>query len=365
MLALPTAILAADVRGGDTVAIKTEEKIVNDVYVAGSNIASLGDIVGDFVAAGGNLFISGNVSQDVMAAGGTVTIGAIIGDDLRAAGGNVTVSGPVTGDALLAGGTIHVISTADIGGDARLAGGEVTLDAPVKGTLTVDGGNVVINGMVTGNTQINAESITIGSSAVIAGNLTYSSTSPIIISQGAVIKGTTTQNPVSRTHNRAGNVVASLSLLTLMKLLAFAVTAIVLVSFMPKKSLEIVETTQKNFWQSAGRGFLVAVVTPIVVAILMVTMIGMPIAVILLLTYILMMMFANLFAAVFLGSVVIQKLRKDKKVAISWRTAFIGMVLLFILALIPVIGWIAYCIVVCAALGTLSNVWHKKLVQYA
>ncbi|MBX4198345.1 hypothetical protein KW782_03365 [Candidatus Parcubacteria bacterium] len=350
VIAAPVVTSAALLRTSDEVSFGRDQMIGDDVYAAGGSINSIATVTGDFVGAGGNLFISGNVTNDVIVAGGAINVVGTIGDDLRAAGGSLVISGSVADDAILAGGQVSVISGSTIGGDLIVSGGRVVVDGEVLGRIEAAGGEVIINGTVHGNVTVHADMVVIGEAAVINGKLIYSSAKEAKVHQNAKISGGVEYNTTGY-KNRA----AHKALWILIKLLTLAVSAYILQWIYGKVAVRLVTDSTKNSGRNILRGLAVLVVTPIIIGLLMITVVGIPVAVVLLLAYIVLLVLSCLMVPIFLGGIVWKYLKKNDRMTLNWQTALVGAFLTLLLKFIPIVGPIIIFIFMLLVLGTVTK----------
>ena len=86
-----------------------------------------------------------------MAAGGKVRIGAEVGQSVYAAGGQVNINGKVGRNLRVAGGQVELGPKADVTGNVSAAGGQVRLYGAVRGHVQAAGGRLLIDGPITGD----------------------------------------------------------------------------------------------------------------------------------------------------------------------------------------------------------------------
>jgi hypothetical protein len=186
--AFVSPLFAFTVKSGETVNLA--ESITDDVYVSGETVNVSGEIGGDLVAAGGKLDLRGITTGDLMAAGGILDLSGNVKDDIRAAGGTLNIDGTVNDDVIVAGGQITIGSNAVIEGDLIFMGGTLVLNGVVNGKVIASGGQIDISGKVGNGVTIDGvNTLTIGNTADINGGLAYSSGNQAVIAEGAVING--------------------------------------------------------------------------------------------------------------------------------------------------------------------------------
>lgn len=336
---LPAISIAAEFRAGEQPSFSAGE-ISKDLYMAGGNVTSSGAVTGDLVVVGGNILVQSAVSADLAAAGGSISILGTVGDDLRAAGGNITIAGAVRGDVVVGGGQTQ-LSGSGIGGDVLWGGGTLRIDAPVVGNLQLGGGEVFLNAPVGGNVHFTGDKLTLGSGAVITGNLTYSSPKEAERQEGAVVRGETTYTEsVAGGGVSKGGIAAILSLALLLKFLSVFACALVLSYIFRRFALALVSTAVAQPLMEIGRGFVALLVLPVASVLLLLTLIGLPIGALGLLGFVLALVFASIAMPIVLGALVHRWIFKPAEYEISWKTVLLGSVLSVVLGLIPFIGWI-------------------------
>jgi hypothetical protein len=101
-------------------------------------------------------------------------------------------------------------------------------------------------------------------------------------------------------------------------------------------------------WSSLGIGFIAAVITPVVCAILFATLFALPIALILTVSYFILLYWGRIFVMSRIGEVVFGVFR-----ATPWEgwTFILGWLVYYVIALIPVLGWLIILLIVLSGLG--------------
>lgn len=353
MFVMPLVSNALEFRGGEQPSVSKNEKVANDLYMGGGSVTSAGSIKGDLVTGGGNILISGDVGGDLMAGGGNISIISDIGDDVRVGGGTVVLSGKVGGDLIVGGGQVN-ISGAGVGGDAVIGAGNLSIDAGVAGNVYIGGGNVYINAPIGGNVKIEAEKVTLGSSAVISGTLTYKAKNELTKEAGAVVKGEVKFEPIKNKNKNISPfaVAAIFSAVIVWKFFALLACALLVGLMLRKFNKEIAQFAVKRPFFELGRGVLVMVAMPIISILFFVTIVGIPFGVAGLLGYALIMLFVWVISPIVLGSVLYSYLFK-KEIEISWKTILLGVIVYSLLCLIPFVGWLVQMLLMFITLGSL------------
>lgn len=347
----------------------------NDLYIAGENVGILNAHAGDVVAAGGRVIIAGPVEGDVNTAGGSINMDSAVGDDVRIAGGNITVHGSAGGDMIVFGGSIYIANDAKIVGNLLIFGGDISMDGLVSGNLMIRGGNAVIRGTVGGDVDIaseqiqldrasleqsaklRAQKIAIQEGTTISGNLHYwqkDDTEDF----SAFVSGTTQYDDAlawKKPHDGAKPAEAAVGILAAVTIygLLFAALCIGLLLWATKSFfVDSAKYLRKQPWMSFLWGFLYFIVTPVLAIILLMTVIGIPLGIITLVLYGLSVFFAKIFASLVLARAWELKAKKKTWKPVTMFFAALGIyILLELLMLIPILGWIVVCLLVCASYG--------------
>jgi hypothetical protein len=105
-------------------------------------------------------------------------------------------------------------------------------------------------------------------------------------------------------------------------------------------------------WLSLGWGFLGFIVIPVAVMILFAVLIGFPIAVFGTYVYTILIYFSSIFVAFVVGEKIIQLFKKEGEISL-YVSFIIGIIVLFVLGLIPVLGFIINILVLLFGMGML------------
>jgi cytoskeletal protein CcmA (bactofilin family) len=363
---LPAVALAAYVGAGDSVSAPSPlggtQPAVQNIYLAGGTVNVSNPVAGDVIAVGGTIVISGKVDQDIMAAGGNISIVGGSAEDIRTAGGNITIGGKVNGEIMAAGGQVAITTDAVIARDSYIVGGSLVFAGTENGNLTLAGGQIRIDGTVNGNLMIKrAEKVTFGPQAIVKGAVEYSAPEEATILDGAQIAATPVFHRIQsiREGPRTRSFTAFFGVLFFLKVIATLAAAYLLWYLRRRDMTTAIESVHEHFWNALLRGFAVLVLMPAASIILLFTVVGWIPAVAMLAAYGALLALAVPIAVIIITSLVMALLKKSHT-DLKWYYILGGLFVLKLLALIPVVGWLACFVIYLVSLGAASGIVKAK-----
>ncbi len=342
---------AINIETGENLIINDD--ILDDSYFASGNAQVHGNILGDLYIFGGNIFIKGNIFEDLVVIGGKVNVEGNVSGDLRVIGGQVSVYGNIGDDIVVAGGQIDIAKDSVVDGSILAGAGLLTVDGQVKGELRGAIGMLFLNGKIFDDVTVTIEdSIIVSETAEIYGDLNYSGLIEANIPEN-VVKGEINFNEFQRE-----SIMDDLNkLFFLQKLLSFIAAMILMILFVilsPRALVKSGELTKENVVKSFGVGLLTLIAGLMGSIVLMVTVVGIPIAIILFSILLIFYYLAKVFVAAWLASYIFDF--KRKKIWVRFRYAIsltIALLLYYLLSLIPIVGWIVNIILFIIGIGSL------------
>lgn len=339
-------------------------EVHRNLYVAAPNLSVNGKTEGDLVSAGGTVTLEGQVEDDLLLAGGNLFVNGPIGGDARIAGGNINVSSKIGGDLVVAGGNVILSERSEVGGDLIVAGGSVVINAPIKGSVRFVGGELTLNSKVDRDVNVRATSrLVVDSKAEIVGKLSYKSPDQAVIKQGAKLNAVS-YVPMAKQDNRA-KLAGFFTAALVIKLLAWMLGAWILLVLRRNKLEKVLSSVRAQPWESLGFGFLALVGWPVATLVIALTIVGYYVALVLGLSYILMLLAAGLMSALFVGFWAMEYLAKGEKHVPSWQVAVLGVLIWQLLALVPLVGWVIKAAIFVMALGALFKYVKGELKEKA
>lgn len=298
---------------------------------------------------------NGTANGLIMLCGSTISSNAN-GDYAFIAGREVNISGNITRDAFVVGETVTIENTGIINRD-----------------LYVCASKVIINGAVNRNIYVASSELLVGDKAYIRGDV-HSVTDKIVISETANVLGTVEYRSdasvvsipesiqVNRieveTNKNQGNVSKSFDFNEkILELLMVFVTFILMLAIVPEFFTKIDERyalNAKELFKAFGIGVLLLIVVPIVSIILMVTIVGLPIAFVALLLYIIAFIITGAVA----GYTIVKAIFGSKVNKFVAGTA--GVIGYKLLMCVPVLGGIVYFFCISLTLGVMYMTFRKN-----
>lgn len=339
----PSTSFAQVAKSGSAVTIEKNQTVNGDFFAGGQTVAIHGTINGDLYIGGGSVQVDGTINGDILVAGGTLLLQGSA-HNIRAAGGNITIDSSTDGNVTAVGGNITISDGAKIAGSLVSAGGQVSVLGPIGKGATLAGGQVTVGNSVGGDI-LAAGNVTLTSNAKVNGNLTYWSNQKATIENGAMVAGTVMQNippksqqPKQQQSASAAGLVGASFMFALVSLVSSFILGFLFLQLVPLFTLQVVETIRERVWLSLGIGVLVFIVTPIVAFILLLTVLGIPLAFLLMVLYGIYAYISKIFVALAIGIWIFER-NNPRKPHVVWALV-VGLIIYEILGVIPFIGWL-------------------------
>ncbi len=329
---------------------RIEQPVGGDLFVAGGNVDVDAPVGGDAVVVGGNLRLAGAVGRNVYAAGGRVVVEAPAGHNLR-----------------LAGGQIELRPKATVAGNLSVFGGQISLRSAVKGSVQAGGGRVLIDAPIDGDVLVGAGQLELGPNARIGGKLSYRSGNTLIRDPAAQVAGAVEQMtpplgasaPVpkrERHMERGGHASYALGGGSVVWALGLMLLAAVLVAVLPATALRVAATWRSRFGASLLWGLIVLVCWPVGALLLLITLVGAPLALVAILLYPVLLLLGYVSSGMAMGQWALQRFKPDAAAQPGWRIgcAALGSLALAALGWVPLLGMLVALLAVLAGLGAMA-----------
>lgn len=324
-------------RSGTNVVVPAGEVVDHSLFVSGDTVTVAGTVNGDVFCAGKTVFITGTINGDVLCAGQDVNISGTVNGSVRAAGQSVSIGGTVQRAISLAGQSVRVQPDAKLGGDATLAGSSVVVAGNLARDAYTAGGTVTITGKIARNLDTRTDDLNVTPGSV-----------------GGEVTQVKSPAPKAQEAVSVNLPLAGLKFALLFGLAMF-VTAMVLVALAPRKFQSLADHTLTKPGKTLLIGLLVAFLLPIALVALLVTVIGIPLAIFLGIVW---MAAAFLSGPVFAYIVGRRLMRESHK---PLAIMAVGSLVVVLLYMIPVVNFFVGSLAYLMGMGALTNVVRRSV----
>lgn len=380
--------------------------VAGDLIVAGGRVSIDAPVAGDLIVAGGLVQINSDVAGDVLGVAGLMNVASTVANDVRVAGIGVNLDSTIAKNAMIATGFLRQSSRSTIAGSLMAYAYRSWLNGTIGGNLDLKGTAVVFDAAVGGNATFNADNLTIQRNANVLENtsatLLYQPVVDVnaklvgpvdlqvqqVATESSIIEATVSAEPtvepvsneqsfwplVGRVHAQEAAAPASTQLRKLFAsevqderqdqafeeatrsffgpiLIMLAGGSFMLWLFPRFQRGQAMAIVQKP-GATLAAGFLWLFMGVIVSVLLMITIIGIPLGIALLLIWIANMMIAPWAVAQAIGGMIgTRGAAKTPVLASPYMQLLIGAVILSTLMMLPMVGWLVRSVVVVLGMG--------------
>ena len=280
-LALPTVPVLGSLRTADQVIVTEDDVVAEDLYAVGGRTIVEGVVQGDLVVLTGEVIVTGTVEGDIIGlVGGPVRISGEVGESVLVAAVRLESSGRVGSDVSGFVGEARV--GGEVGRDVLLVGGKAEVTARVGRDVRAQAWQLVVDGEVGRDVVARVDDIALGDGARVAGDVTFRASDDVRVSSAATVGGSLVQAEVLAPMWAK----ALTRLLGWLSVLGFVVAGVALFWVFRGTAPRAVRVARERPWRSALVGLGVLVVPPLLALPLFLTLVGLPVAVLILLFWV-------------------------------------------------------------------------------
>ncbi len=313
-----------------------------NAYAAGASVVLTAPVAGDFSAFGGSIVTAARVDGDELLIAGSISSRAKIGGDLRAMGGSITIGEPVGGDLVALGLSVH-----DSGrsmGSTFIIAANATLTNGALGPVTLYGNNISLAGDFVDDVDIVASGrVTLAEGTTIRGKFSYEAPETAIIPASATIIGGVKYTNASYLPDIGTSrilALVSIGFFLFVRIFGALILAGLLAGLFPRLAEAVVDRAYtarvRGIFLTMLLGFAILVAAPVLVTLLALTFVGIGLALLLIILYALLVLFALLYAGILIGGIFARQF--SKRETVLWRDGVFGMLAFSLIALVPVVG---------------------------
>jgi cytoskeletal protein CcmA (bactofilin family) len=329
-LSKPT--FAQTVKSGNNVNVPSNQSVDSTLFANGKTITIDGNVKGDVYCLGTNVVIAGNVSGDVLCAAQNLTISGRVEGNARIASQTVTITGRIGGSSTVFSQTLLIDKNSSITKDVVGLISGATINGQVGRDAGLIAQNVSINGSVGRNVKGQIDVLSVGGSGHIWGNIDYTSKSGASIATGAKVDGQITKREPKQASMNSS--LLGISMLFIYVFVSLSLVSLLLAALFPQTLESAAHDAKQAPLKTLlfGLGSIIAV--PAIITIAAITVIGIPLAGIVLLAWLLVISLCGPVFAYFIGKFL---LRGRSKTHAVW-VMFVGGSVVLIGYFIPLLN---------------------------
>jgi len=359
LIVIPIKSSADELKSSENLYIPQGETITGNLYAASSDIIIDGDINGDLIAFAKNITINGRLEGDLIALSQTITVNGEINGNIRSIGDSMTVNGIVARNVNFVGNNLNIEKNAKINWDLLTGALNTNIQGIIKGNVYGGGDTIILNGKIGKNFNFSHnqknQKINIGAEADISGDFLYNKNSLLSISDQANISGK--KEMIKNDENNTNQKIWSF----IYKIFAMLTIGLIISTLGKKHLNKINKNILTKTKKSLTWGFLASLIAPVSAAILIFTIIGLPLAIIIISLWIILLCLGKIVIAIFIGQYLLNRITKKEQTPTT--ALIIGVIIIHSLCLIPYLGWIISLMTSILGLGAIL-IYLKKINSY-
>ena len=212
---------------------------------------------------------------------------------------------------------------------------DIEINGPVSSDISGAAQTVRINSNVEGNADICVDNLKFGENGQVKGDLTYKCLDELTKDYTHKIFGDITHTfPELKKDKSFGNWKLFFKLISLV---SYFILGLIILLPLKKHTDLVIFQQRKNIWLCLLIGFIVFVLTPILVVILCITIIGIPIAILLILFFFIVWYLSSMFVMTYIGQRIIGLFKKEGTASLL-LSFIIGLIVIELLKSIPIAG---------------------------
>ena len=363
---IPNIAFAFEKRSGNFVNVASDEVVEGSLFVYADVFDIDGVVNGDVFCLSPEIEISGTVNGDIICAGEHIYFSGTTTGDMRLISSKVRLGGKVLGNTNIISDQLEVRDIANHSGEFFLLANNAILDGTIDGDLYGGVQRADISSFVGGNISLrqgdgllsstdNHEFKLLGGATVL-GNFNLKSRWDLFKDESVIIKG---EENVQVFKEKKVNYSNSIfwALVSIFSNILIALVLIALFkNFFLSVSEIIIKQSSKSFWL----GLLIFFLAPLTLILLFLTVIGIPLALILLFIFGGIIIINKSIISIILGEKIVKLFKRKKKISLNVKAVF-GALVFYSIATLPFIGSVFSFMSLIIVFGAILQYFRKNL----
>lgn len=355
---------AMNIRASQDVTIPESEKIDGTLVVTGNTIVIDAPIDGDVVCVGQTVKITGSVTGDILCAAQSITITGDVGGSVRTISQMLTFDGGVERNVTSLAQTATFSENSLVQGEFSMWASKLSLSGQIFGGVYGGAEDVTVHGIVYKGMFIRADRLIIAEKAVIQGDVRYTSNQEASIAAGTV-QGKVERTPLpvkaKQIREQKNTSIGSSAWFSriLWAIVVHIVVGMLMIALFPKHITTLLTQMRAGYGPNLLWGFLTALVVPMALVLLALTIIGIPFALLGFLAFLLLMAVARVLTALHIGMRLLRVGDHEEGKKLFGSLA-IGVTILWVAFSIPLFGWLFSLLSLWLGMGALAKVILAK-----
>lgn len=360
-LLFPFISKAYVMKSNDFVYIAKDEVVEGNLYFAAKSLTIEGEVLGDVIGVGTNIQINGKVSGDIITISQNLKITGQVDGNLRTISSLADISGNINKNVNILGENLIFGEESNIGQDLMFLAVSSEFNGKIKGNLHGEANNILIRGSIEKNSNLTLDQIKrkkyyntlqIEDSAEIMGGLSYKG------GQDAIIKTDKISGEIHKTDPFKNNKTKSKTNKIFFSVFSSLIIALIINILFKNKLTGLKNIFLKENYKLIAPGIIILFLAPLTAVLLAITILGLPLAIILLIFWGLVLYLGKIIIAMTLGDYIFKQFGREK--IASFLKISAGVVLVSLIVLIPYIGWIFSILFSSLSLGAIYYIIKNK-----
>lgn len=328
---------AFEIKIDDSVTLGKEEIADGNIYASCDTMKIEGTVNGDVIALCKSVVINGTVSGDVISFSQDITINGEVKGSVRVASNKILINGNIGHNVNAFGTEINLTASSTVGWDVLISGVNGNFNGVIDGNLHGNIASTNIGGKIGKNINLTIESnnqggLLINKEAIVGGDLIYTATQEARIESLSAIAGTVSQATPKEKNQNTISIVSNI----FYKISALFLIGLILISLKKSFVSDVTKNLETKNWQTLLIGLGGLFLTPLIILFFIISVIGLPIALILLALYLILVGVSVVFSSFFIG----ERLLKSfvKKTINPFLILLFGLTVFVLLITLPYLG---------------------------
>ncbi len=321
-----------------------------------------GTIAEEALWAANSLDIQGKAGRDLwLLATTAVRFDGESGGDLRVFASSAVIGGTAQENLFAYANGLQLTTNSIVRGEVALFGVDLICEGAVEGDARLFARSVTLGGRWGGTVRIHADEIRIAPGTQIAGDLVYTSSKPLVYDSSVSVGGTVTQAKILPT----GTPPRSRFMLHGYLFLAALLVGMPFVGFFPMMAGGAVRKLRTSPWRALAAGLVAILFGPFLAAFALMTIVGIPLALMLAALYGALVYLSHIVIALWLGHMLLRTPGPQTFSRVLSALA-LGLFALYFAAAIPgLVSFIAFPVVVFGGGSLVLAFLQRPFIQVA